>query len=179
MTVRLGQLSGSMETGYWNHMEVLGFLFKSAQTLRSFPAVEGILTWLPLEQASATLADLLLRDAPDCHPVYHVDNPVRKPWAEIVPVLAQALGIPEKGIVPLDDWLRRVKAFPGEDPWDNPAGKAIDFFEHKFQHMSCGGVTMATNNAVEHSPTLRGVQPVADAVVMKYFQVWKDTGFLR
>ncbi|OQE32953.1 hypothetical protein PENFLA_c001G01385 [Penicillium flavigenum] len=179
MTARLGQLSGSMETGYWNHMEVLGFLFKSAQTLRSFPAVEGILTWLPLEQASATLADLLLRDAPDCHPVYHVDNPVRKPWAEIVPVLAQALGIPEKGIVPLDDWLRRVKAFPGEDPWDNPAGKAIDFFEHKFQHMSCGGVTMATDNAVEHSPTLRGVQPVADAVVRKYFQVWKDTGFLR
>lgn len=76
MTVRLGQVSGSMKTGYWNHMEVLGFLFKSAQTLRAFPAVGGVLSWLPLEEASASLADLLLRDTPDCHPVYHVDNPV-------------------------------------------------------------------------------------------------------
>ncbi|KAJ5787111.1 hypothetical protein N7457_002101 [Penicillium paradoxum] len=179
MTVRLGQLSGSMKTGYWNHMEVLGFLFKSAQTLRSLPAVSGVLSWLPLEQACATLSDILLRDAPDCHPIYHVDNPVLKQWEELVPVLAEELGIPQKNVVPLDEWLRRVQAYPGENPWDNPAAKAIDFFEHKFEHMSCGGVTMATDNTLEHSATLRATQPIRDEVVRKYFQFWKETGFLR
>jgi hypothetical protein len=179
MTVRLGQVSGSIKTGYWNHMEVLGFLFKSAHTLRAFPAVQGVLSWLPLEEASASLADLLLRDAPDCYPVYHVDNPVPKAWEDMIPVVAEELGVPQERVVSLREWLRRVQAYPGEDPWDNPAAKAIDFFEHKFKHMSCGGVTMATDRAREHSPTLRAVQPVSDEVVRKYFQAWKTSGFLR
>ncbi|KAK8075465.1 Type I Polyketide synthases (Type I PKS) [Apiospora hydei] len=92
MTVRLGQVSGSVKSGYWNHMEVLGFLFKSAQTLRAFPAVKGVLSWVPLESASASLADLLLREGPDCYPVYHVDNPIVREWEDMVPVLAGALG---------------------------------------------------------------------------------------
>ncbi|KAK2608938.1 hypothetical protein QQS21_002514 [Conoideocrella luteorostrata] len=179
MTVRLGQLSGSMKTGYWNHMEVLGFLFKSAQTVRAFPDIEGVLSWLPLEEAAASLSDLLLHDGLDCHAVYHVDNPIRRDWKDMITVLAEALGIPEKAVIPLTEWLRRVQIFPGENPWDNPAAKAMDFFEHKFQHMSCGGVTMATDNAREHSETLRNVRPVSDDVVKKYFQVWKTTGFLR
>lgn len=180
MTVRLGQLSGSMESGYWNHMEVLGFLFKSAQTLRSLPAVGGILSWLPLEQACATLADLLLRDdAPDCHSIYHIDNPVPKQWEDLLPILADELGVPKKNVVALDEWLRRVQAYPGENPWDNPAAKAIDFFEHKFEHMSCGGVTLSTENTLKHSATLRTVQPIREEVVRKYFQVWKESGFLR
>ena len=179
MTVRLGQVSGSIKTGYWNHMEVLGFLFKSAQTLRAFPAVKGVLSWLPLEEASASLAELLLRDAPDCHPVYHVDNPVPRAWEDVIPVLAEALGVPQKGILPLQEWLRRVQAYPGENPWDNPAAKAVDFFEHKFEHMSCGGVTMATDKAREHSATLRAVQPVSDELVRKYVKAWKTSGFLR
>ena len=179
MTVRLGQVSGSAKTGYWNHMEVLGFLFKSAQTLRSFPAVGGVLSWLTLEAASASLADLLLRDAPDCHPIYHVDNPVPRAWADIIPALADALDIPEKGIVPLKEWLRRVQIFPGENVWDNPAAKAMDFFEHKFEHMSCGGVALATDNAREHSPTLNWCRTVDDKLIRKYVRAWKTSGFLR
>jgi nucleoside-diphosphate-sugar epimerase len=179
MTVRLGQLSGSTETGYWNHMEVLGFLFKSAQTLRAFPAVKGVLSWLPLEDASATLADLILRDGSECYPFYHVDNPVLKEWDEVIPVLAEALDIPNKGIVSLQEWLRRVRLYPGEDPWDNPAAKTQDFFEHKFLHMSCGGIYLATDRAREHSPALRAAQPVSDDLVRKYIQAFKTSGFLR
>lgn len=181
MTVRLGQVSGSTRTGYWNHVEVLAFLFKSAQTLRAFPTVEGILTWLPLEDASTALAELLLRDGDDCYPVYHVDNPVPRAWADLVPVLAEALGVPlsPKGIVSLEEWRKRVAEFPGENPWDNPAAKAQDFFEHKFELMSCGGVTMATDRAREHSPALRAAQPVSDELVRKYIEAWKATGFLR
>ncbi|KAH6623650.1 hypothetical protein F5144DRAFT_658610, partial [Chaetomium tenue] len=181
MTVRLGQVSGSKRTGYWNHVEVLAFLFKSAQTLRSFPAVEGVLNWLPLEDASTALAELLLRASDDeWYPVYHVDNPVPRAWADVVPVFAEALGVPQdKGIVSLQEWRRRVAEFPGENPWDNPAAKAQDFFEHKFELMSCGGVTMATTRACEHSSTLRAAQPVSDELIRKYVEAWKTTGFLR
>ncbi|KAH0494010.1 hypothetical protein TgHK011_000646 [Trichoderma gracile] len=179
MTVRLGQLSGSTRTGYWNHMEMLSFLFKSAQTLRALPDIDGDVSWLHLEDASASLADLLLRDAPTCHAVYHLDNPRPRDWKDVIPVLADALDIPSSHIVPFEEWLRRVRAYPGEDPWDNPSAKAMDFFEHKFKHMSCGGVTMATDHALEHSETLRAVQPVSDELVRKYIQAWKESGFLR
>lgn len=181
MTVRLGQVSGSARTGYWNHIEVLAFLFKSAQTLRVFPDVKGVLNWLTLEDASTALAELLLRGGDDCYTVYHLDNPVPRAWADLVPVLAEALGVPRgpKGIVSLEEWRRRAAEFPGEDVWDNPAAKAQDFFEHKFELMSCGGVTMATERAREHSETLRAAQPVSDEVVRKYIDAWKVTGFLR
>jgi hypothetical protein len=93
--------------------------------------------------------------------------------------MTEALGVPQKGIVPLEEWIRRVRAYPGEDPWDNPAAKAMDFFEHKFEHMSCGGVTLATDKTREHSETLRAVQPVTDSMLKKYVQGWKASGFLR
>ncbi|KAF4962499.1 hypothetical protein FSARC_9422 [Fusarium sarcochroum] len=179
MTVRLGQLSGSKHSGYWNHMEVLGFLFKSSQTLAAFPILDGILTWLSLEDTASSLGDLLLRNASDCYPIYHLDNPVHRKWADATPVLTEGLGVPQKGMVPLEEWIRRVRAYPGEDPWDNPAAKAIDFFEHKFEHMSCGGVTLATDKTREHSKTLREVQPLTDDILRKYIQAWKATGFLR
>ncbi|EFQ34124.1 beta-ketoacyl synthase domain-containing protein [Colletotrichum graminicola] len=179
MTVRLGQLSGSRVSGYWNHMEVLGFLFKSSQTLASFPILDGVFTWLSLEDTAGSLSDLLLRNESDCYPIYHLDNPVHKKWNDITPLLAEALGIPENGIVPLDEWIRRVRGYPGEDPWDNPAAKALDFFEHKFLHMSCGGVTLATDKTREHSKTLRELQPISDEVLKRYIQAWKASGFLR
>ncbi|PVI04852.1 hypothetical protein DM02DRAFT_651290 [Periconia macrospinosa] len=179
MSVRLGQLSGSRVSGYWNHMEVLGFLFKSSQTLASFPILDGVYTWLTLEDTSASLSDLLLRNSSDCYPIYHLDGPVHRTWADATPVLTELLGIPPKGLVSLQEWIKRVRAYPGEDPWDNPAVKAIDFFEHKFEHMSCGGVTLATEKTREHSETLRNVQPVSDSVLKKYIQAWKASGFLR
>jgi hypothetical protein len=156
-------------------MEVLAFLFKSAQTLRAFPVVAGPLSWVPLESASAALVDLLLRDGQDCYPVYHVDNPITRDWKEIVPVLVPALGVPENGVVPLKEWIRRVRAYPGENPCENPAYQALSFYEHKFLHMSCGGVTMATEKAREHSPTLRNVRPVSDEQVKRYIEAWKES----
>nr|WGG62596.1 SorA [Stagonospora sp.] len=178
MTVRLGQVSGSIKTGYWNHMEVLGFLFKSSQTLRAFPNVVGPLSWVPLESASASLADLLLRENPECYPIYHIDNPVPRDWAEVVPVLADALGVPKKGIVPLEEWVRRVRAHPAENPWENPAYQALSFFDTKFLHMSCGGVTLATAKGQDHSPTLRTLQPVSNPQIQRYIEAWKKSGFL-
>lgn len=40
--VRIGQVSGSTLSGYWNPVEHLSFLFKSAQTLNAFPDFQGV-----------------------------------------------------------------------------------------------------------------------------------------
>ncbi|KAI0165152.1 putative polyketide synthase [Hypoxylon sp. FL1284] len=178
MVVRPGQIAGSSTSGYWNHVEHLAFLIKSAQTLRALPDFDGPLSWTPVDDVAGTMADLLLGDAPP-HPVYHIDNPVRQPWKEMLPVLADALAIPRDRIIPFENWIRRVRDFPGAVEWDNPAWLLADFLEQDFERMSCGGVLLRTENTQAHSATFHGVGPVGENIVRKYIQAWKDSGFLR
>jgi thioester reductase-like protein len=42
MVVRIGQIAGSKNSGYWNPVEHLAFLIKSCQTLKVLPDFEGV-----------------------------------------------------------------------------------------------------------------------------------------
>jgi malonyl CoA-acyl carrier protein transacylase/nucleoside-diphosphate-sugar epimerase/acyl carrier protein len=177
MSVRLGQVAGSSKSGYWNHMEHFSFMMKSSQTLRAIPDFKGLLSWTPVDLVAATLGDLILSET-DSYPIYHIDNPVRQPWTDMVLVLADALNIPHDRIIPFSDWIKRVRAFPGAVEWDNPAAKLVDFLDDDFVRMSCGGVLLNTAKAQEHSKTMRSVGPVDCQIVRGYIQAWKDSGFL-
>ncbi|KAK3324854.1 putative polyketide synthase [Apodospora peruviana] len=179
MSVRLGQIAGSRVTGYWNPMEHFSFLIKSSQTLRAFPKFEGDLCWTPVEDVAGTLSDLVLSDRKACYPVYHIDNPVRQPWGEMVPVLIKELGIPDGNVIPFEAWVRRVRQFPGATDGDNPAARLVDFLDGNFLRMSCGGLLLGTEKSCEHSKTLAGLGPVSESVARKYIQAWKDMGFLH
>lgn len=177
MTVRPGQIAGSSTSGYWNPQEHLCFLLKSSQTLKSLPDFDGDLCWTPVDQASGTLCDLLLSPrATD--PIYHIDNPVRQPWKQMISVLADLLGVDSTtGVVPFEEWLRRVRSFQGPVR-DNPAAQLVDFLDDNFIRMSCGGLLLDTAKAYARSPTLTSVGPVENATVQKYIDYWKDMGFL-
>jgi len=179
MSVRLGQVAGSKTTGYWNPLEHLSFLIKSSQTLRALPDFDGVLSWTPVNDVASTLGELLLGPQKP-HPIYHIDNPVRQPWREMTPVLAEALDLPIKtGIIPFRDWVRRVRNFPGSVENDNPAFKLIDFLDDNFVRMSCGGLLLGTEKTREHSKTLAELGPVGDEVARGYVRYWKEVGFLR
>lgn len=178
MSVRLGQIAGSKTSGYWNTMEHLSFLIKSAQTLKALPDLEGPLCWTPVDDVAGTLSDLLMSDHTP-YPVYHIDNPVRQPWREMLPVLADALDIPRANVIPFKQWIRRVRSFPGTVEWDNPALMVVDFLEANFARMSCGGLILDTAKSCEHSSTLAAVGPVSAEGTRKYIQAWKNMGFLH
>ena len=177
MAVRLGQVSGSKTSGYWNPAEHFSFLVKSSQTLKALPDLDGLLSWTPVNDVAATLGDLLLADNTP-HPIYHIDNPVRQPWGNTIPVLADALDIPRKNVIPFDEWVKRVRNFPGSVDLDNPAAKLIGFLEGDFIRMACGGLLLDTTNSREHSKTLANVGPVSEDTARKYIQAWKKMGFL-
>ncbi|KAL8720574.1 MAG: hypothetical protein Q9225_002593 [Loekoesia sp. 1 TL-2023] len=178
MTVRLGQVAGSKTSGYWNHMEHFSFMVKSAQTLKALPDFDGLLSWTPVNDVAATMGDLLLANG-EPFPVYHIDNPVRQQWRDMLPMLADALDVPRERIVPFEEWIRRVKAFPGAVEWDNPAAKLVEFLQEDFVRMSCGGVLLETTKSREHSQTLRSVGAVGADVVRGYLRAWKSSGFLH
>lgn len=178
MTVRLGQVAGSKTSGYWNSAEHLPFLIKSSQTLKALPDFDGPLCWTPVNDVAAILGDLLVSgNSP--HPIYHIDNPVRQPWRDMIPVLADALDIPQRNVIPFDEWVKRVRNFPGSIELHNPAAKLLEFLDGNFIRMSCGGLLLDTAKSREHSKALADVGPVSEEVVRRYIQAWKDIKFLH
>ncbi|KAI4127461.1 MAG: hypothetical protein LQ338_003184 [Usnochroma carphineum] len=178
MSVRLGQVAGSSKTGYWNTQEHLSFLVKSSQTLRALPDFHNQLSWTPVDLVAATLSDLLFQSNGPPNPIYHIDNPVRQPWRSMITVWAAALDIPQSNIIPFDEWVCRVRHFPGSVEKDNPAYKLVEFLESNFLRMSCGGLLLDTTRSKAHSSTLATVGPVSDEVALGYIQYWKKVGFL-
>ncbi|KAI1314091.1 hypothetical protein F5Y03DRAFT_402323 [Xylaria venustula] len=179
--VRPGQIAGSSVSGYWNENEHLSFLLKSSQTLKMLPALEGDMCWTPVDKVAAGIGDILLMvDSADSKmsPVYHIDNPVRQPWSKTLSVLADALGVPAENIAPFDEWVRRVRRFPGSSE-DNPAARLVDFLDDNFLRMSCGGLLLETKKSCAHSASMRAVGPVDEETVRLYIRWWKSKGFLR
>ncbi|KAI1380101.1 hypothetical protein F4677DRAFT_452639 [Hypoxylon crocopeplum] len=177
MVVRPGQISGSSANGMWNTAEHFAFLVRSAQSLRAFPAFNGSLQWVPVDGVAEAVADLALNGEAD-GPVYHVDNPVGQPWEDMVPVLAEELGIPKGNIVPFAEWIRKVRRSPLAAETENPALRLVEFLDRHFERMSCGGIILDTAKAVEHSPTLAAQGPVPTEVARRYIRAWKAEGFL-
>lgn len=182
MVVRPGQIASSTKSGYWNPMEHLSFLWKSSQTLKVLPDFDGILSWTPVDDVAATLVEiLLLPEESTPYPIYHIENPVRQPWREMIPVLADALDVPSQNIVPFPEWVRRVRDHPRqvEGPeGENPAFLLVDFLDENFIRMSCGGLLLHTINSREHSKTMANLGPVSDEFVRLFVKRWKERGFL-
>ncbi|KAJ5964489.1 type I iterative polyketide synthase [Penicillium vulpinum] len=177
-SVRVGQISGSKLNGNWNPVEHLVHLIKSSQTLGVLPDLDGVLSWCPVNDVAATLGDLLIEEQP-AYPIYHIENPVRQPWREMIAILSDALNIPQTNIIPYDEWLRRVRQFPPSLMSENPAARLADFFEADFLRMSCGGMILDTARTKEHSETFRGLGPIDESLVRTYIQAWKESGFLH
>ena len=93
-------------------------------------------------------------------------------------MLADALDIPRSNVITFQEWVDRVRRFPGSVETENPAGRLVDFLDRHFVRMSCGGLILETEKSTEHSRTLRELGPVGDDLVRKYIRSWKEMGFL-
>ncbi|KAK7221359.1 hypothetical protein V2G26_009362 [Clonostachys chloroleuca] len=177
MAARIGQIAGSAESGYWNPTEHFSFMVKSSLTLQALPKLSGELSWCPVNDVAAAVGELVLAEN-SSYPIYHIENPSRQPWSEMIGIMADALGIPPDNVVPFDEWVAMVKAYPGSADSENPAAKLVDFLDLHFHRMSCGGLVMDTAHAREHSETMAKEPPVSAALFHKYVDAWKDMGFL-
>ncbi|KAF2793015.1 NAD(P)-binding protein [Melanomma pulvis-pyrius CBS 109.77] len=183
MVVRPGQIAGSRTSGFWNPIEHFAFLVKSAQTLRAWPDFDGVLQWVPVNDAASVMVDLccvaVLHNAPEPYPVYHIDNPIGQLWKEMNPVLADALDIPADRILSFKDWVNLVRRSPLPAETDNPAARLIDFLDDNFERMSCGGLILDTAKAKKHSETMAKMGPVEADVARRYIAAWKKMGYLH
>ncbi|KAG8164164.1 hypothetical protein KVR01_006082 [Diaporthe batatas] len=184
-------IAGSRLNGHWNSMEHVSFLLKSSQTIGALPDLPGTMGWTPADDIARATVEIVTQpdgndNRVDFYPIYHIENPVRQPWATTLAVLADEMGISPAygggGIIPFQEWLCRVREWPrrGDNTPEgaNPAHLMVDFLEDHFLRMSCGGLLMGTAHAREHSSTLARTGPVSEDMIRLFVQSWKKTGFL-
>jgi thioester reductase-like protein len=181
---RLGQITGSTSSGFWNPVEHFPFIVKSAQALQAWPDLQGALHWLPVDRSAAAMVDLLKLESHhdakvegEAYEVYHIDNPIGQPWRAMSALLAPALDIPSHRIIPFRDWIIMVRESPLSEV-DNPAARLMGFLEPHFERMACGGIVLDTHRACEHSKTMAAQGPVDAELVWTYVSTWKKMGFL-
>ena len=181
MAVRPAQIGGSSTSGVWNSVEQIPFIVKSAQSLGVWPDFRGTVRWIPVDAVAAILVELLsIRDdkaVPGAWRIYHIDDPIGRPWEDISSVLADALGIPTSQFMPFKEWLGAVTQ-SSKPETENPARRLVGFLEQHFERLSCGGLVLDTTKTQEHSAAMRALAPVSAEVARDYIRAWKKTGFL-
>lgn len=186
LSVRIGQIAGSRVTGYWNPVEHLASLVKSSQMIGVLPGLKGTLSWCPVDDVAAAVSDFLLpkRDLelPEEQQeynrgIYHIENPVRQRWEQMIQWLSTALGVQQ--IVPFEDWVNCVRQQSSLNDEDkNPAGLLLEFWEKHFVRMSTGSLVLSTERSRRASPTLSGARMIDQELLEKYIQNWRSMGFL-
>ena len=130
------------------------------------------MSWLPVDQAARTIADLLLR----CEPrelVYHLENPIRQSWPGVCSVIEYNLGLPAKHRLPYTKWLDKVSKL------DDSPHDLMEFLKADFLRMSNGSLILDTRNSQALSPTLRSAGALGPRQVELYMAYWRRCGFLK
>ncbi|KAL8861119.1 MAG: hypothetical protein Q9178_002333 [Gyalolechia marmorata] len=171
MIVRIGQLSGSQTSGYWSTKEHFPALVKASKGVGHLPDLQGTLSWLPVDKAARTVADLLLGPGTQGL-VYHVENPVRQSWTDVCTVLEYNLGIAPRSRLPYWEWLEKVSKLE-ESPAD-----LMDFLRNDFLQMSGGSMILDTKECRVRSRTLSSAGAVKPSEIGLYLSFWRRCGYL-
>ncbi|EEY23690.1 conserved hypothetical protein [Verticillium alfalfae VaMs.102] len=171
VVVRIGQLSGPESgEGIWKTAEHIPALVKASQMVGSLPTLEGTASWLPVDRAAKSLAEIALHAA-DVPLFLHLENPVRQPLADICAFFAAELGLPTKTIS-FEEWMQQS--------CDAGALRSLErFFRDHFRPLAGGSVVLDTARALAVSETLRSSGGVPQQLIAKYVARWRKEGFLE
>ncbi|CEJ60606.1 hypothetical protein PMG11_09175 [Penicillium brasilianum] len=193
MVVRIGQIAGSKKCGYWNPVEHFPFLIKSSVTLQSFRIFKVTsLGSQSVDEVATTLAELLLLTSSSLSsettptlapypPIYHIENPTRQPWLEMIRALASAAldsasTTPE--IIPFNQWFQRVRTASSDIDNEYPAQEILKFFDDHFLRMACSSLIMDITYICSDSQTLAHAKAIDLSLMEKYVATWEQMGFL-
>ncbi|KAK1221709.1 hypothetical protein PQX77_015480 [Marasmius sp. AFHP31] len=177
-SVRIGQMTGPEGSGCWSESEHFPMICRTSKLVKALPDIDGTLSWIPVNRAASVIHELLFGER--FRPFYHVENPVRQSWKEVLEYLSVLLagppGLEEPlPLVSFSEWTERVRRC-SDDPVKNPALKIIRFLEEDFVRMASGKVVLGTELACEDSVALKGSVPVGRRQVEEYWLYWQSRG---
>jgi hypothetical protein len=113
--------------------------------------------------------------------VYHLENPARQPWHQVLASLASLLGIGIGDTLPFREWISRIESYSMTKKSDaaNPAYSLLDFFKADFERMASGDVNLDMTNSLAASPSLRSAKAISEQLLVAYVDHWQKHGFLK
>ena len=99
---------------------------------------------------------------------YHVENPIRQPWSDLLVALRAELGL---STTAFEDWTIRATQV-------GALGHLERFFRHDFVPLAAGEIRLQTVAAREVSRVLRSCGGVGVEVLRKYLQSWREQGVI-
>ncbi|KUL83693.1 hypothetical protein ZTR_07474 [Talaromyces verruculosus] len=139
--LRIGQIVGDKEYGFWNDSEYIPLMIRSALSLKALPALHERCSWIPMDMLATAILELdrTLRAAPrpgtingTVPPViYNMVNPHLFSWTELLEEI-RAAGL-EFETIQYGEWMERLResASTGNEE-RNPAVKILDHFEQRY-----------------------------------------------
>ncbi|EDQ98476.1 uncharacterized protein LACBIDRAFT_256821 [Laccaria bicolor S238N-H82] len=157
--VRLGQITGTTEKGAWNEWEHVSLMTAS---------------WLPVDRASEILIDLLF--SPSFEQIYHLENPIRRPWPHITHTLASLLGgtATPLPLIPFQQWIACVRK--SEEVL--PATPITRFLEEEFGRLGVGLVGFCMYGTGRDSAAFREFGLVSEELLRASVGYWRWVGVL-
>lgn len=183
---RVGQIAGpTTAAGMWPRQEWLPSLIASSKHLGVLPASLGqdVIDWVPVDVLGRVVVDLAL-SAPTGKKkigaaVYHVANPRRTSWQEVLETVEHELGAQGNVVgletVPLGQWVEALRKsnsnMDAAGMAQLPAAKILGFFEGLADRLTAP-VLLDTTEAVAASPTLAGLGPIDKTLVENWMRQW-------
>ncbi|TIC21279.1 acetyl-CoA synthetase-like protein [Wallemia mellicola] len=175
--LRIGQLCGDREVGYWTSSNWVPAIIKSGVSLHCLPTGDDIITWISLDDAAKAIVDFSHnRRSSKIHDLLHVVHPRPRSWNDIFKVVVNALnkkGI-EVSLVDYQTWLSKLKSEDNSKMVENPAIKLLPMFEsgevsntrREFVE-AMGNPILQTVRSQEASATMRSCKELSDGDVLK------------
>ncbi|KIW89507.1 uncharacterized protein Z519_09663 [Cladophialophora bantiana CBS 173.52] len=140
--IRIGQIVGDSQNGFWNDSESVPLIIRSALKLGCLPQLKENCSWIPVDFVASIIVELCYKEtsteAEDWGPnspalscrFYNVVNPASFSWVgDLLPLLRET-GLSFESVSP-QEWLARLAASQ-QDPNVNPAIKLRSIYESKY-----------------------------------------------
>ncbi|KAJ6448491.1 hypothetical protein C8R45DRAFT_1046138 [Mycena sanguinolenta] len=174
---RIGQITGSKNSGAWATSDWVPTIVKSSITLGNFPSdSSGVVAWLPPAAISRAIMDVALK--PEKPPfAVNLVHLCPIPWNLVMSTMANTAQLP---LIPFTDWVQQLQdrslgATTEEIP-DLPGIMLLDFL--KATASEGGGVEFSTAKAQALSDSMKSLKPLNEDDVKQWMQYWRKRKFI-
>ncbi|KAL3427577.1 male sterility protein [Phlyctema vagabunda] len=199
LLLRVGQMSGSTQTGHWNSSEMWPILFSTSAhpSIAALPDLPNkTVDWIPVDIAAATISALLCPSEDDkdtdMYAVHNITNPHSITWSSLLGFLQSTLAPspPQLEIVSMQEWVARLNAAAAAaatmtttttveaKPQQEIQGlRLLQFFENMVGDVQPSKIfeTQKTQDRVE---ALRACKPFCRDWLEDNVKVWRESGFI-
>ncbi|KAG8978198.1 hypothetical protein FRB93_011340 [Tulasnella sp. JGI-2019a] len=183
---RIGQLSGSAESGAWSTSDWVPLIVRSGQEMGMLPECANRIDWLSVDIAASVILEL----RHSIHQTLHIVHPHPVTWSFVFREFALLL---DKPLVPFTEWVERLEAdAKGSAAMrTNPALALLEFFKHLddscrvTESLREDGVwaeeiaTLSIERSMAGSHSLWSACRITEEDVRRWVHYWKMRGFLH